>query len=164
MNLVRQVAVCLLLCAVFGAVADAQFAPYSLPPTPTAVSAPDSLPPTPTALERLTREVSLELRCPVCQGESIQESPAELAQEMKALVREQLAAGRTPDEVKAYFVARYGEWILLRPTTTGVNAALYWLPPVVLVAGGATVIFLARRWRRASRLAASTTPPDSSDA
>lgn len=118
---------------------------------------PDSLPPTAaeSALEQRTREVASELRCPVCQGESIQESPAELAQEMKGLVRDQLAAGKSPEEVKAFFVARYGEWILLRPTTTGVNAALYWLPPIALVAGGVLVVAISRRWLRASR----GTPP-----
>lgn len=116
------------------------------------------------ALDRATRKVALELRCPVCQGESIQESPAELAQEMKGVVREQLAAGKTPDEVKAYFVGRYGEWILLRPTTTGVNAALYWLPPIMLVAGAGVVAMLARRWMRASRPAATPISPDSHDA
>jgi cytochrome c-type biogenesis protein CcmH len=112
-------------------------------------------------LDRKTREVATELRCPVCQGESIQESPAELSQEMKAIVREQLAAGKTPDEVKAYFVGRYGEWILLRPTTSGVNALLYWLPPLLLVAGAVLVVVIARRWTRAS--AAAPTPPVTPD-
>lgn len=106
-------------------------------------------------LDRVTREVSTELRCPVCQGESIQESPAELSVEMRAIVREQLAAGKSPEEVKAYFVGRYGEWILLRPTTSGVNALLYWLPPVLLVAGIVLVVVIARRWTRAG----ATTDP-----
>ncbi len=61
----------------------------------------------------------------MCQGESIQDSPAALAQEMKAIVREQLAAGRTPDEVKSYFVEKYGEWILLRPKARGWNVMVY---------------------------------------
>lgn len=107
------------------------------------------------ALDALTRQVAAELRCPVCQGESIQESPSELAQEMKGVVRDQLAAGRTPDEVKAYFVGRYGEWILLRPTTTGFNALLYWLPPIVLLAGIGIVFMIARRWVRANAAAAA---------
>ena len=115
-------------------------------------------------LDRRTREVASELRCPVCQGESIQESPSELSQEMKALVREQLAAGRTPDEVKAYFVGRYGEWILLRPSTGGVNAALYWLPPLLLVAGIAFVVMLARRWIRPAPHAATSPTPPATDA
>ena len=131
----------------------------ALPAQSQAPPSPDSRPPTASeaALEQRTREVAAELRCPVCQGESIQESPAELAQEMKALVREQLAAGRTPEEVKAYFVARYGEWILLRPTTTGVNALLYVLPPLMLLAGVALVVVIARRWIRAP--AGAPTPP-----
>lgn len=113
--------------------------------------------PNAAALDQRTREVAAELRCPVCQGESIQESPSELAQEMKAVVREQLAAGRSPDEVKAYFVARYGEWILLRPTTSGVNALLYVLPPLALLGGVVLVVLIARRWIRAP--AGTSAPP-----
>src|SRR5690554_2720698 len=68
-----------------------------------------------TALERRTRELASQLRCPVCQGLSIQDSPTELAQDMKAVVREQLAQGKSEEEVTAYFVEKYGEWILLQP-------------------------------------------------
>ena len=99
-----------------------------------------------SALEAQTRAVSAELRCPVCQGESIQDSPAALAQEMKAVVREQLAAGRSPDEVKAYFVEKYGEWILLRPKARGWNVLVYALPVLALVLGAAVVTRLTRRW------------------
>ena len=99
-----------------------------------------------TALEALTRSVAAQLRCPVCQGLSLADSPSELALEMKDVVREQLAAGRTPDEVKAYFVAKYGEWILLEPPRRGVNLLAYLLPAIAL-AGGLGVIWLAlRRW------------------
>jgi cytochrome c-type biogenesis protein CcmH/NrfF len=100
------------------------------------------------ALDAATRSVSAELRCPVCQGESIQDSPADLAVEMRAVVRDQLAAGRTPDEVKAYFVARYGEWILLAPPARGFNLVLYILPFVLLAGGGALLFVLVRRWQR----------------
>ena len=99
-----------------------------------------------TALESRVRAVASELRCPVCQGESIQDSPAALAQEMKAIVREQLAAGRTPDEVKAYFVEKYGEWILLRPKARGWNVMVYLLPLLALVGGAAVVARVTRRW------------------
>ncbi len=84
--------------------------------------------------------VASQLRCPVCQGESIQESPAELAKEMRQVVREQLAAGRSSEEVKAYFVSKYGEWILLEPKAHGANLTVYLLP-FVHVAG----------WRGADR-------------
>ena len=99
-----------------------------------------------TELDRQVKEVSSQLRCVVCQGLSIQDSPASLAQEMRALVREQLADGRSPDEVKAYFVERYGEWVLLRPAPRGINLLVYVLP-VVMILGGAVFVFVkARQW------------------
>ena len=99
-----------------------------------------------SALEARTSAVASTLRCPVCQGESIQDSPSALAQEMRAVVRDQLRAGKTPDEVKAYFVSRYGEWILLEPTKTGLNILLYVLPVLLVVGGLALVAVLVRRW------------------
>ncbi len=99
-----------------------------------------------SVLEARVRQVASELRCPVCQGESIQDSPAALAQEMKAIVREQLAAGRTPDEVKAYFVEKYGEWILLRPKARGWNVLVYLLPLLALLGGAVVIARATRRW------------------
>lgn len=101
-----------------------------------------------TALEARTSAVAATLRCPVCQGESIQESPSALAQQMRSVVRDRLRAGQTPDEVKAYFVSRYGEWILLEPTMKGLNVALYILPIALVVGGLLLVVFLVRRWTR----------------
>lgn len=99
-----------------------------------------------SALEARTAAVAATLRCPVCQGESIQDSPAELAQQMRAVVRDRLRAGQTPDEIKAYFVSKYGEWILLEPTMTGLNILLYVLPVLLVVGGIALVVVLVRRW------------------
>ena len=101
-----------------------------------------------SVLDVRTGEVASQLRCPVCQGESIEASPSTLAQEMRTLVRQQLAAGRTPDEVKAYFVSRYGEWVLLQPRASGVNLAVYVLPLVMLLAGAAVVVVAVRRWTK----------------
>ena len=98
------------------------------------------------ALEARVRAVASELRCPVCQGLSIQDSPSELAQEMKAVVREQLAQGRTPEQVKRYFIDRYGEWILLQPRARGFNLAIYVLPLLALAGGLALLALLVRRW------------------
>jgi cytochrome c-type biogenesis protein CcmH len=92
-----------------------------------------------SALDRTAREVSSGLRCPVCQGLSIQDSPADLAVEMKHLVREQLAAGKTPDEVRQYFIDKYGEWVLLAPEASGFNLLVYLLP-IGLIIGGALVV------------------------
>jgi cytochrome c-type biogenesis protein CcmH len=99
-----------------------------------------------SVLEARTAAIAATLRCPVCQGESIQDSPAELAQNMKAIVREQLQAGRTPEEIKAYFVSKYGEWILLEPQLKGLNIALYVFPVVLVLGGLALVTVLVRRW------------------
>lgn len=109
-------------------------------PASAGVQPPDSV------LDARVREISAELRCPVCQGESILDSPAELAQQMRAVVRDQLRAGRTPDEIKAFFVGRYGEWILLEPAMTGLNIALYAFP-VLLLLGGLTLVALVVRRR-----------------
>lgn len=114
-----------------------------------------------TALEARTSEVAATLRCPVCQGESIQESPSALAQQMRAVVRDRLRAGQTPDEVRAYFVSRYGEWILLEPTMKGLNLVLYVLPIVLIGGGLVLVVFLVRRW---TRQASAETPPVVADA
>ena len=97
-------------------------------------------------LEDRTSAVASTLRCPVCQGESIQDSPSQLAQDMRALVREQLRAGRTPEEVRAYFVGRYGEWILLEPKMTGLNILLYVFPVALVLGGLALVVMLVRKW------------------
>jgi cytochrome c-type biogenesis protein CcmH len=101
-----------------------------------------------TQLDRDVRALAAELRCPVCQGLSLQDSPSELSQEMKDVIRTQLAEGRTKDEVKAYFVSKYGEWILMEPKPQGFNLAVYVLPVVGLVAGAIFVFLTARRWVR----------------
>lgn len=81
-----------------------------------------------SALEARTAQVASQLRCPVCQGLSIQDSPSELSQQMRAVVKDQLRAGKTPDEVKAYFISKYGEWILLEPKARGFNVLVYAMP------------------------------------
>ncbi len=107
-------------------------------------------------LEEKTRMVASELRCPVCQGNSIQDSPSELAQEMKGVVRDQLASGKSPDEVKQYFIAKYGEWILLEPKASGFNLVVYLLPLVVVAVGGLVI------WRAVKKWTAPVEPADGS--
>lgn len=107
-----------------------------------------------SALEAQTRAVASTLRCPVCQGESLQESPSDLARQMRDVVRDKLRAGETPDQVRAYFVSKYGEWILLEPTMTGLNVLLYVIPVLLVIGGLALVAFLVRRWTAPE----STTP------
>lgn len=113
------------------------------------------VPPTPmdSALEARTTALASELRCPVCQGNSIQDSPSELAQQMRDLIRDQLRAGKTPDEVRAYFVAKYGEWILLAPKAEGFNIIVYLIPLLVVIGGGAVVWRSVRRWTSTAAVA-----------
>ncbi|MFI5232750.1 MAG: cytochrome c-type biogenesis protein CcmH [Gemmatimonadales bacterium] len=104
--------------------------------------------PADSVLEARTAQVASQLRCPVCQGLSIQDSPSELSQQMRAVVKEQLRAGKSPEQVKAYFVSKYGEWILLEPTPHGLNILVYAMP-VLLVLVGLGVVFVAvRKWTR----------------
>jgi cytochrome c-type biogenesis protein CcmH len=92
--------------------------------------------------------IASQLRCVVCQNLSVADSPSEMAHQMRGLIRERLAAGDRPDQVVAYFVERYGEWVLLSPPARGLNLLL-WLAPFGAVAAGlAVVLTLARRWRR----------------
>ena len=99
-----------------------------------------------TALESRVREVAATLRCPVCQNLSIQDSPSQLAQDMRKVVRERLAAGETPEQVRRYFVSRYGEWVLLKPRASGVNLSVWLLPLVMLLLGGTVIWVAVQRW------------------
>ncbi|MCI0410843.1 MAG: cytochrome c-type biogenesis protein CcmH [Acidobacteria bacterium] len=85
-----------------------------------------------------------ELRCPVCQNLSVGDSPSEMANQMRDLIREKLKNGETPDQIRAYFVSRYGEWILLAPKREGFNW-IAWLLPFVAILGGVGVIGLVVR-------------------
>ena len=81
-----------------------------------------------------------QIRCPVCRGVPIAESPAALAVEMMELLREQVAAGKSDEEVLRFFEERYGEWVLLKPKREGMNLIVWILPAVVLVGGALFII------------------------
>ena len=102
-------------------------------------------PPVDSDVEDRARELGKTLRCVVCQNQSIEESDAELAQDMRALVREQLASGATEAEVTALMRDRYGDYVLLRPPVQR-NTLVLWFAPLVLV-GGALVWALRARGR-----------------
>ena len=109
------------------------------------------------ATEQTVYEVASQLRCVVCQNLSVADSPSEMAGQMRAIVRDRLAAGESPEQVRQYFVDRYGEWILLAPRRRGFNLVV-WGVPVAAVAIGLTVtVLLLRRWTRAGR--ARVAPP-----
>lgn len=115
-------------------IASGQFAPQQAGSEPLA-----------PALEMRVQKLGKELRCAVCQGMSVADSPSSMARAQLDKVRELVSAGKTDEEIREYFVARYGEWVLLQPTTEGVNLVV-WLGPVALLLGGAYVV--ARQVRR----------------
>lgn len=96
------------------------------------------------------RALFAEIRCVVCQNESIDSSQAEIAADLRGVIREQIAAGRSDQEIRRFLVARYGEFVLFRPAFSAGNAVL-WLTPFALMGGGLLVI--AVRARRAPPVA-----------
>ncbi|HEY3950673.1 cytochrome c-type biogenesis protein [Phenylobacterium sp.] len=101
-------------------------------------------------LEARARAVSRELRCVVCQNQSIDDSAAPLAHDLRVILRERLAAGDTDQQAKAYLVARYGDFVLLRPPFQPDTWALWLGPLAVLAAGGAGAALYIRSRARAS--------------
>ncbi|MEN8374452.1 MAG: cytochrome c-type biogenesis protein [Gemmatimonadota bacterium] len=106
----------------------------------------DQAPANDSIVEARTRQIASGLRCVVCQGLSIEDSPAELAREMRAIVKEQVTAGRSSEEIEAYFVARYGEFVLLEPRAEGFNLLVYGLPMAAMALGALFVLRFVRRW------------------
>lgn len=100
-------------------------------------------------LEARARDLSAELRCLVCQNQSIDDSDAPLARDLRLLVRERIQAGDSNNQVMDYLVARYGEFVLLRPRFEAQTAILWGLPFVVLLGGGAYLAVAMRRRERA---------------
>ena len=96
------------------------------------------------AQEAHARVLFREIRCVVCQSESIDESDADIAHDLRQLVRQEVAAGANDAQIKADLVGRYGEFILLKPRFSPANAAL-WLTPFLVVALGAGIVLLRRR-------------------
>ena len=101
--------------------------------------------------ERTVHAIALDLRCVVCQSLSVADSPSETANQMRGIIRERLAAGDTPDQVRAYFVERYGQWILLAPPRRGFDLLVWVVPFVALAAGLVLVLAMVRRWSRRAR-------------
>jgi len=116
------------------------------------------------SVEDQAHQLAAELRCPVCQNLSVADSPSEMANQMRDLIRERLRNGETPDQIRAYFVSRYGEWILLAPRREGFNWVA-WLLPFAAILGGLAVIGLVagragakRRGERDDEAAAAIDP------
>ncbi len=112
-------------------------------PAWSAVGRPEDRLPDPT-LESLAQEIGRELRCMVCQNQSIEDSDADLARDLRRIVRERVVAGDDAPAVMRFVHARYGDFVLLRPPFNPVTALL-WAMPLIALGGGLAVIFLRRR-------------------
>ena len=98
------------------------------------------------ALESRARDISTGLRCLVCRNETIDDSDASLARDLRILLRERLTAGDTDAEAVAFIVDRYGEYVLLNPSANGVNLILWFAGPAMLLTGfGIAALYLRRR-------------------
>ena len=98
------------------------------------------------ALEARARALSREIRCPVCQGENIDDSNAAISRDLRVVLRERLVAGDSDEEAVDYLVARYGEFILFKPRADGANLILWLAGPIMLIlAGGVAILALRRR-------------------
>lgn len=98
--------------------------------------------------EQVVHDVGAKLRCVVCLNLSVADSPSEMANQMRGVIRERLAAGDSPDQVIRYFVDKYGEWILLAPEPRGFNLLVWAAPIVAVLAGLVVVVVMLRRWTR----------------
>ena len=99
-------------------------------------------------LEGRARALSAELRCMVCQNQSIDDSEADLAKDLRVLVRERLTAGDTDEQVLDFIVSRYGEFVLLKPRFSARNALLWGAPVLLLLGGALLAVFTVRARRR----------------
>ncbi len=112
------------------------------------------------ALEARVLAIAAELRCLVCQNQTIADSNAELAVDLRQQVREMLTRGKSPDQIYTYMTDRYGDFVLYRPPLKGSTAALWFGPALLMVAGVATLVLILRRRQR---MAADRFEPDPVD-
>lgn len=111
-------------------------------------------------LETRVFEIARQLRCPTCVSESVSDSSAPIAQQMREIIQDQLVQGRSEAEILAYFQTRYGDWILLDPPKRGIHLVAWLLPIIVGVVAVSVVVLLARRWLTNSRRPVEATPEE----
>lgn len=102
--------------------------------------------------ERAMLRIAGKLRCAVCQNEPVSESHSGLANDMRTIIREQLAAGKSEKEIIDYFVDRYSDYVLLKPRKTGIGFPLWVLPPLLLIFAGGFAWLVMRRRKDAEEL------------
>ena len=102
----------------------------------------------PASQAQQVQQIAAGLHCPICKDLSVADSPAPLAQQMRQEIAQKLRAGESPAQIRAGFVAAYGDSVLMSPPRQGVTGAVYYLPVLVLAAGLITAFLLLRRWLR----------------
>jgi cytochrome c-type biogenesis protein CcmH len=130
----------------------------ALTPLPALAVNPDEVLKDPV-LEERARNLSAQLRCMVCQNQSIDDSNAELARDLRVLVRERIVGGDSDTQVIDYVVSRYGEFVLLKPRLSGKTIALWSMPAALLLVGGISVYLMSRR-RSEKRVETALTPEE----
>ena len=114
----------------------------------------------PKTLDERTLDVARQIQCPVCNGESVADSPSLRAAEMRAVIRQQLTEGRSEQQVLDYFSQVYGNDILESPPRQGFTSLIWLMPLLMLLAGVAAVVVLAREWQRQARVAVGSVATD----
>ncbi|HUJ79382.1 MAG TPA: cytochrome c-type biogenesis protein [Nitrospiria bacterium] len=116
-----------------------------------------------TAVDDQVREIAKTLRCAICQTENIWESQSVLAAQMRQIIRERLKEGETPEQIKAYFLSRYGDYILMKPRVRGWNWVIWAGPFVLLLIGGILLSRTLARWSTSASAAPAAPPPPLSE-
>jgi cytochrome c-type biogenesis protein CcmH len=101
-------------------------------------------------LDERVHAVAVQLKCPVCQGESVADSPSQISKQIREIIRQKLQAGQSEQEVIQYFVSRYGEQIVWVPQWQGITLLAWLVPILLLFGGGALLCFVLRDWRTAA--------------
>lgn len=132
---------------------------------PAQESAQETAPPSGSTVELQSRvfDITRNLRCPTCVSESVADSNAAIAIEMRNQVQNQLEQGRSEAEILAFFQERYGDWVLLEPPRRGVHLLVWWLPGIALAAGVGGLGLLMVRWTRNAARDQAQAPPDDGD-
>lgn len=110
------------------------------------------------------QQIAAGLHCPICKDLSVADSPAPLAQQMRAQIAQELRAGESPEQIRAGFVAAYGDSVLMSPPRHGLAGIAYYLPLVIVACGAAIGALLLRRWRRTPAAEATGDDPELSAA
>src|SRR5579859_1568794 len=108
--------------------------------------------PVPESLDQRVHDVASQLKCPVCQGESVADSPSTISQQMRAVIRQQLQQGQSEQQIIQYFVSRYGNSILWSPPKQGFTILAWVIPIAILLCGVLLLVMVLRGWQAGGRV------------